>query len=296
VTFFDVGKGSSVLFEGPEKNILIDAGSSAGASQANYVGAVEDELNDDNGEATLHHVVVSHNDTDHIGYVDDLMDSDDVEVRNLYFNGIDAGNRAEDGVDREFDSSEMNSHIIDQAGASRQITDAGLTVRVARPDTTNIDGVSTSDVNANSLITRVEYGDQTFLMPGDIPAPVEEWVVSKSNIDLTEVDVLQAQHHATQEEDDGVFSRTFSDRLASDTTVVIQNRNTDTSSEFHPNCQALRNMVGEVGGVHWTAEHGRLEITISSEDGMAERPSREAEIPTALLPRVNNGEGGCATG
>ncbi|WP_367175689.1 ComEC/Rec2 family competence protein [Haloarcula rubripromontorii] len=185
VTFFDVGKGSSVLFEGPEENILIDAGSSAGASQANYVEAVENELNDDNGEATLHHVVVSHNDTDHIGYVDDLMDSDDVEVRNLYFSGIDAGNLGEDGVDREFDSSEMNSYIIDEAGASRQITDAGLTVRVTRPDTTNIDGVSTSDINANSLITRVKYDDQTFLMPGDIPAPVEEWMVSESDIDLT---------------------------------------------------------------------------------------------------------------
>lgn len=55
-------------------------------------------------------------------------------------------------------------------------------------------------------------------------------------------------------------------------------------------------MVGGVGGVHWTAEHGRLEITISSEDGITERPSREAESPTALLPRVNNGEDGCATG
>ena len=294
VTFFDVGKGSSVLFEGPEKNVLVDAGSSAGTTQEKYI---EQQLKpeiapNDEGEKVLHHVIASHNDTDHIGYIDDIMDSS-IEVKHLYFTGINKGNGAENDIDGKYDSGDTTSTKIENPGAVREILDSELSVTVIRPDTTEISDESTSDINANSLITKVEYDERTFLMPGDVPATVEKWMKTDPVVSLDGIDVLQAQHHATHEEEDGVFSSAFVEGLSSDTTVVIQNRNTDSRPEFHPNCEAVGRMQGEINGIYWTAEHGQIEYVVNPEDDVFKALEQEVELPVTIKEKINNGDGGC---
>ncbi len=79
VYFIDVGQGDGILFVTPErKHILVDGGyprrsQNTGKSAADFVGW---KLYDDYGEDTvkLDAMISSHNDMDHYGGLDDLLD------------------------------------------------------------------------------------------------------------------------------------------------------------------------------------------------------------------------------
>ena len=136
VTFIDVGQGDATLISNLNYKILIDTGSAY-----NY-RKLKKTLYEE-GVYTLDYLLISHNDEDHCGNVDNLMrdfkikkivyDKYDIAYKDLYFNCLDAG-------------------IFDND-------------------------------NDNSVVYYLDINDYSFLFTGDISKNVERLIVNRYAID-----------------------------------------------------------------------------------------------------------------
>ena len=132
VTFIDVGQGDSTLVSNLNYKILIDTGSAY-----NY-HKLKKTLYEE-GVYTLDYILISHDDEDHCGNVDNLLndfkvkniiyEKGDIEYKDLYFNCLDAGT---------FDND-----------------------------------------NDNSVVYYLDVNDYSFLFTGDISKSVERMIVNK---------------------------------------------------------------------------------------------------------------------
>ncbi len=83
VCFVDVGQGDCIYIEFPDgSDMVIDCGSSKGSSEKEAIAAI-DKLNADD---TIDHLMLTHTDSDHVGYLDAVIDKYD--VRNIYMPNI----------------------------------------------------------------------------------------------------------------------------------------------------------------------------------------------------------------
>ena len=136
VTFIDVGQGDATLISNLNYKILIDTGSAY-----NY-HKLKKTLYEE-GVYTLDYLLISHNDEDHCGNVDDLMrdfkikktvyDKYNIVYKDLYFNCLDVG-------------------IFDND-------------------------------NDNSVVYYLDFNDYSFLFTGDISKNVERLIVNRYAID-----------------------------------------------------------------------------------------------------------------
>ena len=136
VTFVDVGQGDATLISNLNYKILIDTGSAY-----NY-HKLKKTLYEE-GVYTLDYLLISHNDEDHCGNVDNLMrdfkiekivyDKYDIAYKDLYFNCLDVG-------------------IFDND-------------------------------NDNSVVYYLDFNDYSFLFTGDISKNVERLIVNRYAID-----------------------------------------------------------------------------------------------------------------
>ena len=136
VTFIDVGQGDATLISNLNYKILIDTGSAY-----NY-HKLKKTLYEE-GVYTLDYLLISHNDEDHCGNVDNLMrdfkikkivyDKYDIAYKDLYFNCLDVG-------------------IFDND-------------------------------NDNSVVYYLDINDYSFLFTGDISKNVESLIVNRYAID-----------------------------------------------------------------------------------------------------------------
>lgn len=132
VTFIDVGQGDATLVSNLNYKILIDTGSAY-----NY-HKLKKTLYEE-GVYTLDYILISHNDEDHCGNVDNLLndfkvknivyEKGDIEYKDLYFNCLDVG---------AFDND-----------------------------------------NDNSVVYYLDFNDYSFLFTGDISKSVERMIVNK---------------------------------------------------------------------------------------------------------------------
>ena len=86
-----------------------------------------------------------------------------------------------------------------QAGQSFQLG-ASTTVRVLSPYGNTVDWKS----NSASVIVQVVYGDIEFMLTGDAPSGIEEYIVGQYG-ELLESEVLKLGHHGSKTSSSGEF-------------------------------------------------------------------------------------------
>ena len=263
-TAIDMGKGQSTLIkapaEGRDKALLVDAGSdeSAGRWEDPYREDLTSRLpTNSEGNYVIDHLVVSHNDTDHISYVDEILADDNIKVRNLDFSGVEAGNTHEQDVDDEVGSI-VNTATL-RAGDSISLGEAQVDV-LSPNETADQDEAGTDE---NSIVLHIRHDSGEVLTTGDIRAPNEAHIATEFNSDLSSVDILMASHHGTSAPKQEVVS----DDILDTTTpryLVISNRNVlagSRTSEYAPDCAVFEEADNRNLAVYWTAIHGDVEFT-----------------------------------
>lgn len=194
VSFLDVGQGDATLIESPTgTQVLIDGGKSS---------AVLRELESTMGffDRTIDMVVATHPDMDHIGGLIDVLERYDVDTilmtentsDTLAFEAFVARVRAE------------GAHII--YARRGQIFDIGngaqgsTTLSILFPDHDPTDLES----NMSSIVARLVYGESEYMLTGDSPKEIEEYLVSLGTSTLLS-DVLKAGHHGSRTSSSEVF-------------------------------------------------------------------------------------------
>ena|GEM_PF-160390 len=180
IHFLDVGQGDSILIECNNSTMLIDAGESG---QEEFI---LDYLQDQ-GISTLNYVIATHPHSDHIGGMDDILNNFQVD----YF--IDSG------YPHTTQTYEDMLTIIDQNDIPFEIAQAGQTIdfdpavdiEVLNPGTTYSD-----DLNENSVVLKITYGDTSFLLMGDAGLETEENIMETGY--YINSDILKVGHHGSQ--------------------------------------------------------------------------------------------------
>jgi competence protein ComEC len=183
VTYLDVGQGDSALIRGPDGfDVLIDGGRvGAGPTVVAYLrnASVDD----------IDVMLASHNDADHIGGLVDVLEINDIPVRQVLYNGYDA----DTDLFRAFATAAAQEGAPLQAAQFPASYSWGLmAAEVLNPPPGLPANVTQNDASVLVLIT---YGDTKLLFPGDIETGGEAQVLSRDT--PVAAQVLKVAHHGS---------------------------------------------------------------------------------------------------
>ncbi len=186
VTFVDVGQGDAALLHDTAGcNVLIDGGDTAAGS------SVVDALHSQK-VSQVDTMVATHADSDHVGGLIAVLQTSDISVTQVLYNG-------------HGDPTSATWNAFATAVASRGLTLTvvhypavyswcTITAQVLNPDP----AVPFSDDNDASVVLLVRHGTERYLFTGDISDGVDVDVISRAAQASLPVDVLKVSHHGSQ--------------------------------------------------------------------------------------------------
>ena len=175
IYFIDVGQADSILITNNNSSMLIDAGNNEDGEEA--VNFIKDK-----GIIKLDYVVGTHPHEDHIGGLDDVINSD-LEISNIYMPQIETTTKTfEDVIDAI--ANKGLSITSPKEGDAFNLGNASLEVMT--------DSILDKDnLNLSSITLLMQYGNNKFLFMGDAEEENEE------TRNWPKVDLLKVGHHGS---------------------------------------------------------------------------------------------------
>jgi len=203
VNFFDVGQGDAIFIETPEQHqILIDGG--PGSTILEKLGAEMPFW-----DRTIDLVILTHPEEDHLSGLIGVLKR--YKVENILWTGV------------LHEAPEYNEwkRLIENEGAKIQIAKAGQKIfwnknpedfiEILYPFE-NLAGQDFKDVNDTSIVSRLVFGEKSFLFPGDIFEKAEGEILNKgATIDS---DILKVAHHGSKTSSSPQFLAEVSPEIA----------------------------------------------------------------------------------
>lgn len=177
VHYIDVGQGDSELICCGGEYMLIDAGEPSASD------TVVDYLND-HGIEKLDYVVCSHGHADHCGGLDAVVEN--FEVGTVFTSPYPG----------DTSSYEIFSDAVEAKGLSMTVPELGESYTLGEAKFEFIGPLEQYDnLNDDSLVMRLEYGDTSFLFTGDMTSKAERDLLEDgANV---KCDVLKVGHHGS---------------------------------------------------------------------------------------------------
>lgn len=199
VSFLDVGQGDAIYIKTPDGfEVLIDGGAT---NQVLRELAARKSFFDKDIDL----VVATHADADHIGGLVDVLSR--YEIDNILV----SQNSHDTSITKSFDSAvEIEGAVVHVAQAGQQIKlGASTTLKIFSP----MGDSSNWPSNSTSIVLQVIYGETEFMLTGDAPSGVEDYLV-KTNGGYLESDVLKLGHHGSKTSSSELFLDTVNPGLA----------------------------------------------------------------------------------
>ena len=187
VHMIDVGQGDCILLMAPEGNIMFDAGENKAESEEkikNYLDSL--------GVKEIEYLILTHHDADHIGGADMVIDEYTVSTVIMEDWDEDYGNKT--GVYNSVIESVSKSEgtVIKNYDAGDKLSLGELHLEFLGPTK------EFNDKNEDSIVVRVDFGENSILMTGDAEEKSEEELLKTySSADL-DCDVLKSGHHGSR--------------------------------------------------------------------------------------------------
>lgn len=183
VSFIDVGQADSVLIRNGNYNMLIDAGNNEdGEKLVNYFKSL--------GIEEFTYVFATHPHEDHIGGMDDIINN--FKIDNYYMpNKLSTTKTFMDVLDA-LDRRNLK-YMVPNKGDTLKLGDANIKVIYPGDDKSNI--------NDSSIVLKVTYGKNSFLLTGDATSNVERKIYNED----IKSDVLKVAHHGSSYSSTDVF-------------------------------------------------------------------------------------------
>lgn len=271
VSFIDVGQGDSEFIELPNgETLLIDAGTNeTGADVVNYIESL--------GYSSIDYVVGTHPHEDHIGGLDDVIRTFDVE--SVYMPKVTADTKTFEDV---LDAVDEKGLTINTAKAGVTLVDGdGLSVKMLAPVLDEYD-----NTNDYSAVIKVVYGDTSFLFTGDAEEYAEDLITGD-----VDSDVLKVGHHGSSTS----TGEAFLERVSPSYAVISCGLG---NSYGHPHTETIEKLGGipvfrtdEMGTIVATSDGSEISFRTlgKSDTGNAAQPEAPQETDTAASPGYDEG-------
>lgn len=176
VHFIDVGQADAIFITTNEHNMLVDAGNNEdGNKLVNYFNEL--------GVTSFDYVVGTHPHEDHIGGMDDVIKNFDVNAY-LMPDKLSTSKTFEDLLDALIEKN--LKYTVPKKDEVLNLGDA--TIKVIHVGSDN------SDANDSSIVLKLTYGNNSFLLTGDATSSVEKDILN----DDIKADVLKVGHHGSE--------------------------------------------------------------------------------------------------
>jgi competence protein ComEC len=197
-----VGQGTAVLFETPdESQILVDGGPGP-----RILPLLSQRL--PWYDRTIEFVAATHQDRDHIGGLVDVLER--YKLGTVVWNGQHSNQPAAERFVELLQGAKVRKRQVVGAGDVFRVG-ASTTIRVLAPRYRP----QRIGTNRGSLVLHIQFGNTTFLVPGDVPAAIERYLVDAYG-DALASDVLVLGHHGS----DTSTSEVFLEHVAPEVAIV----------------------------------------------------------------------------
>ena len=253
----DVGQGDAILIASEEGYMLIDTGDNTKDSR-NALTSYLDNL----GVTKLDWLVITHPDADHIGgavqvlsmcEVENVMLSDITHSSQLYINMMEA-----------ILESDAKIHIVEEKSGQKDTETGDLTANIYHAGDTfswgEIDytilgpiSIDQSDRNNASVVLRMVYGSNSFLLTGDMEKEEEEELLQYFDASFFDCDVLKVGHHGS--------STSSSAALLSRATPKYALISCGEGNTYgHPHTEAITRLESANAAIHRTDVVGNIVV------------------------------------
>ena len=237
VTYLNVGQGDSELIQVNGINMLIDAGTNAGANDL-----VKDLKN--RGIKTIDIAIATHPHEDHIGGMDEVLENFD--VKSFYAPKVAHTTKTYENMLKAVKNEGLKIKQIKEGTKIDLGKDTD--VQVYSPVKSQYE-----ELNNYSPVMKISYGQNSFMFTGDAESLVEKEILNE-NKDL-KADVLKLGHHGSHSSTSEEFLK------AVDPSIAIVSCAKD-NKYGHPHKETMSNLKKAGITVYETFRDG--DITISS--------------------------------
>ena len=230
VDYIDVGQADSILLRTEDKAMLIDAGNNEdGEDVVKYIK--------DKGIDKLEYVIGTHPHEDHIGGLDNVIN--ELNIGTIYMPEITTNTKTYENVLTAIENKELSINIP-KKGNKFYLGKAECEIM-----TDSI--LDKNNLNLASIITKVTFGNTTFLFTGDAETENEE------TINWPKIDVLKVGHHGSNTSTSQQFLNQIQPKIA----VISVGKDNDYG---HPNEETLEKLENVGAEIYRTDESGTIEI------------------------------------
>lgn len=244
VHFIDVGQGDCTLVMSGGQSLLIDAGENGHETEVlNYLRSMNIKK--------LNYIIATHQHSDHIGGIPEVLE--EYEADNIIMPRLTKAQTPTNSTYTAFLKAVQNSKakvISAKPGLTYTLGDASF--EILGPVTNDCE-----DINSMSAVTKITYGETSFLVTGDAEKD-EELEIIENGADL-DCDVLRVGHHGSSTSS----SREFLEAVTPEVCVISCGANNDYG---HPHDKALKRMSYQTDEVYRTDICGSIVMTSDGEN------------------------------
>ncbi len=236
VIFLNVGQGDATLIVSPSgQQLLIDGGRDS---------SVLRELGSTLGfwDRNLDYVLATHPDADHIGGLIDVLRR--YEVKNFIRNDNESDTPAYALMESLLGKEGASIHYAKRG--QQYDLGSGVILEILFPEISMKD----SESNTSSIVAKLTYGSSTFMLTGDSPKSIEEYLVLAEGENL-ESDVLKVGHHGSRTS----TSELFLDEVRPTYAVISSGKDNQYG---HPHVEVTDVLFNKRVETFNTAENGRV--------------------------------------
>ena len=195
VDFIDVGQADSILISNKNETMLIDAGNNENGQDV--VKFIKEK-----GISKINYLIGTHPHADHIGGLDDVINSD-LEIENVFMPKIQTNTKTfEDVLD-----ALKNKNLKVTAPKKGDI----FTIGDANCEVMTDSILDKENLNLCSIVIKLQFGEKSFLFMGDAETENEK------TISWPKVDVLKVGHHGSNSSS----SRNFLNQVKPEYAIIM---------------------------------------------------------------------------